>query len=142
MRSDVRKAIEILRKGELVVYPTDTLYGLGADIFNEDAVRKVFEVKRRPLSNPLPIAVSGFKMLEEVAFVDDKAMRLARVFLHGKLTLLLRKKLPKSYCYQNLNLYYIFLNKQFEFQGLHFVLVVQYFFEVLHFFVVQFFRFL
>ncbi|KAA0006255.1 MAG: threonylcarbamoyl-AMP synthase [Thermoplasmata archaeon] len=89
---DVSEAVVALSKGELVVYPTDTLYGIGADVYNEVAVRKVFEIKKRPLSNPLPIAVSDFEMLEKVAYVDDKAMRLADFFLPGKLTLVLKKK--------------------------------------------------
>jgi len=89
---DVSKAVDALSRGELVVYPTDTLYGLGADIYNEVAVRKVFEIKKRPWSIPLSIAVSGFKMLEEVAYLDDKAILLAKVFLPGKLTLVLKKK--------------------------------------------------
>jgi len=89
---DVSEAVAALSKGELVVYPTDTLYGIGADVCNEVAVRKVFEIKKRPLSKPLPIAVSDFEMLEKVAYVDDKAMRLADFFLPGKLTLVLKKK--------------------------------------------------
>ena len=89
---DVSEAVAALSKGELVIYPTDTLYGIGADVYNEVAVRKVFEIKKRPLSNPLPIAVSDFEMLEKVAYVDDKAMRLADFFLPGKLTLVLKKK--------------------------------------------------
>ena len=46
------KAIEALKNGDIVVYPTDTLYALGADVYNEKAVSKIFKVKRRPLKNP------------------------------------------------------------------------------------------
>jgi len=89
---DLSKAIAALANGEIIVYPTDTLYGLGADIYNANAVRKVFEIKKRPMSNPLSVAVSSFKELEKIAFTDDKTRRLAESFLPGKLTLILKKK--------------------------------------------------
>ena len=89
---DLSKAIAALANGEIIVYPTDTLYGLGADIYNADAVRKVFEIKKRPMSNPLSVAVSSFNELEKIAFTDDKTRRLAESFLPGKLTLILKKK--------------------------------------------------
>ena len=89
---DLSKAIQGLREGYVVVYPTDTLYALGADIFNEKAVKQVFEIKKRPLSVPLPVAVSDFDMLDKIALVDDKARCLADFFLPGPLTLVLTKK--------------------------------------------------
>ena len=89
---DLFKAIAALANGEIIVYPTDTLYGLGADIYNADAVRKVFEIKKRPMSNPLSVAVSSFNELEKIAFTDDKTRCLAESFLPGKLTLILKKK--------------------------------------------------
>lgn len=89
---DLSRAITALRNGGIIVYPTDTLYGLGADIYNVDAVRKVFEIKKRPLSNPLSIAVFSFDELKKIAFTDDKTRCLAESFLPGKLTLILNKK--------------------------------------------------
>ena len=89
---DLSKAITALLNGKVIVYPTDTLYGLGADIFNEDAVSKIFEIKKRPTDNPLPIAVSDPEMLEKIAFLDEKSAKLVESFLPGKLTLILRKK--------------------------------------------------
>jgi L-threonylcarbamoyladenylate synthase len=89
---DLSKAIVALVNGNVIVYPTDTLYGLGADIFNEDAVRKVFEIKKRPTNMPLSVAVSNFEMLEKIAIVDDRTRLLAESFLPGKLTLILKKK--------------------------------------------------
>ncbi|MCK4365903.1 MAG: threonylcarbamoyl-AMP synthase [Thermoplasmatales archaeon] len=89
---DLSKAITALLNGKVIVYPTDTLYGLGADIFNEDAVKKIFDIKKRPLKNPLPIAVSDFEMLEKIAFVDERSANLISSFLPGKLTLILSKK--------------------------------------------------
>lgn len=91
-RVDLSEAIKVLHEGGVIVYPTDTLYALGADIFNENAVRKVFEIKRRPLDNPLPVAVSSFKHIEDVAFVNESILHLAECFLPGALTLVLNKK--------------------------------------------------
>jgi len=89
---DLSKAITSLLNGKLIVYPTDTLYGLGADIFNEEAVKKVFKIKKRPFENPLPIAVSDFEMLNKIAIVDRNSATLIKKFLPGKLTLILTKK--------------------------------------------------
>ncbi|MGD0817545.1 MAG: L-threonylcarbamoyladenylate synthase [Methanomassiliicoccales archaeon] len=81
-----------LRSGHLIVYPTETVYGLGADPFDELAVKRVFKAKKRPYDMPLSIAVSNARMLEELAFVDDRARKLIDTFLPGPLTLLLQKK--------------------------------------------------
>lgn len=89
---DLSKAIAALQDGDIVVYPTDTLYALGADVYNDGAVRQVFKVKKRPFNNPLPVAVSDFDVVEEIAFVDDNVRRLAECFLPGSLTLVLNKK--------------------------------------------------
>jgi L-threonylcarbamoyladenylate synthase len=89
---NLSKAITALLNGKVIVYPTDTLYGLGADIFNEDAVGKIFEIKKRPIDNPLPIAVSDLESLEKIAFIDKKTKHLTEAFLPGKLTLILNKK--------------------------------------------------
>jgi L-threonylcarbamoyladenylate synthase len=86
------KAIEALQNGDIVVYPTDTLYAFGVDIHNKDAVGKVFEVKKRPLDNPLPVAVSDLAYIEKIAFVSGIARDLAEQFLPGPLTMILNKK--------------------------------------------------
>jgi len=91
-RIELSKAIEALRNGDIVVYPTDTLYAFGVDIHNKDAVRKVFEVKKRPLDIPLPVAVSNLVDIEKIAFVSDIARDLAEYFLPGPLTMILNKK--------------------------------------------------
>ena len=91
-KTDFSKAISALKNGEVIVYPTDTLYGLGADIYNEAAVKKVFEIKNRPFNDPLSVAVSNIAEIEEIAYIDDKTKILVDRFLPGKLTLLLKKK--------------------------------------------------
>lgn len=86
------RVVSALKSGNIIVYPTDTLYGLGADIFNDVAVKKVFKVKNRPFNVPLSVAVSCIDDLEKIAFVDDKARKIINEFLPGRLTLILKKK--------------------------------------------------
>jgi L-threonylcarbamoyladenylate synthase len=89
---EVDEIVTALKEGELVVYPTDTLYGIGADPFNENSVKKVFLAKNRPFDMPLSIAVSNEKMMESVAVLNDNARKLIRRFLPGALTILLTRK--------------------------------------------------
>jgi len=90
--NDRDEIIAALKAGELVIYPTDTLYGVGADPFNEGSVKKVFVAKGRPFDMPLSIAVSSEKMMESVAVLNDKARTGIRKFLPGPLTVMLTKK--------------------------------------------------
>ena len=86
------KAISSLSKGRIIVYPTDTLYGLGADIFNKEAVKQVFKIKNRPLSLPISIAVSCIEDLDKIAYVDNKIKKIIDIFLPGKLTIIIKKR--------------------------------------------------
>jgi len=88
----VREAVRVLQHDGLVVYPTDTIYGLGGDAFSEEAILKVFEAKQRPLSNPISIAVSDRDMIFGVARVDRAAEFLIDRLLPGPVTLLLPAK--------------------------------------------------
>ena len=92
MNEGVKRAVEILRNGGLVIYPTDTLYGLGASALDEPAIKSVFAAKKRPASNPLPIAVSSIKMIKAYAEFPSSAEKLAGEFLPGALTMVLKKK--------------------------------------------------
>lgn len=89
---DIKKAADIIRKGGIVIYPTDTLYGIGANIFSEEALRKVFAIKKRTADKPVSVAVSGFKMMDELVHMSEKERRFIRNFLPGPVTVLLRKK--------------------------------------------------
>jgi L-threonylcarbamoyladenylate synthase len=85
----VEHAVEILRHDGTVVYPTDTIYGLGADAFSDEAILKVYEAKRRPLSEPISIAVSCCDMLFGVAKVDEESLEFIGEFLPGPFTVVL-----------------------------------------------------
>jgi L-threonylcarbamoyladenylate synthase len=85
----IERAAELLRRGELVVFPTETVYGLGADAFQAAALEGIFAAKGRPLSDPLIVHVADDTMLENLtAALPDKARALARVFWPGPLTLI------------------------------------------------------
>ncbi len=92
LEQQIAQGIEVLKTGGIVAYPTDTLYGLGADAFNEAAVARIFEVKRRPLSMALPLLLANVSWLERVALnVSPAAKILAVRFWPGALTLVLHK---------------------------------------------------
>ena len=61
------EAVSLLKAGELVAFPTETVYGLGADAFNGDAVKKIFEAKGRPQDNPLIVHIASVEQAAEVA---------------------------------------------------------------------------
>jgi L-threonylcarbamoyladenylate synthase len=89
---EIDRAAEILRAGGLVAFPTETVYGLGADATNRTALRRLFAVKRRPSSHPLIVHLADASWLDRWACeVSDDAHRLARHFWPGPLTLVLRR---------------------------------------------------
>jgi L-threonylcarbamoyladenylate synthase len=88
----VNLAIRTLNKGGVVAFPTDTVYGLGASFLDEEAVEKIYIVKRRARGLPIPLLLSEESQLDEVARrVPEIARRLARRFWPGALTLVLPK---------------------------------------------------
>ena len=95
LESDIRKAAQILRKGGLVAFPTETVYGLGADCESELAVRRIFAVKGRPSRHPLIVHLADpVQMWDYAAEVPSLAERLAARFWPGPLTIILKKN-PK-----------------------------------------------
>ena len=88
----IRQAAVLLRAGELVAFPTETVYGLGADALNAEAVPKIFEAKGRPSDNPLIVHVGSFEAVEPLCEVNGRAQALMNAFWPGPLTLLLPKK--------------------------------------------------
>ena len=88
----VNQALEVLRSGGVMLYPTDTLYGLGADAFSNTAVDKVYAIKERDEKKPMAMVVSDLDMAAEYVEVTEDARKLAAAFLPGPLTLVLKKK--------------------------------------------------
>ena len=90
---DIKKAIEILNKEQLVAIPTETVYGLGGNALSSKAVAEIFKVKNRPSFDPLIIHTDSLEKVEKyVKSIPEKAMLLAREFMPGSLTLLLPKE--------------------------------------------------
>src|SRR5580693_1600153 len=86
----VRRAVELLRGGEVVALPTETVYGLAANALDEKAVAKIFEIKGRPSVNPLIVHVTSLEMAKRcVSAFPPLAEQLARAFWPGPLTLVL-----------------------------------------------------
>ena len=88
----LNRAINALDHGHIIVYPTDTLYALGAKIVEKRAVLHIFSIKNRPLSLPLPVAFSDENMVSDYVFLSSLAKRLLAHFLPGKVTLVCKKK--------------------------------------------------
>ena len=82
----IEKAVSVLKHDGLVIYPTETVYGLGADAFSDEAIQKVYEAKGRNFSKPISIAVSDFEMLAAVARVDSRMQEFIEAFLPGPVT--------------------------------------------------------
>jgi len=88
----IELAVEIIESGGIVAFPTDTVYGLGANPFNEGAVERIYRLKRRSRKLPLPLLLADRSDVAKVAaVVPEIAWRLAEHFLPGGLTLVLRK---------------------------------------------------
>ena len=91
VRKQVERAAAILREGGVVAYPTDTIYGLGADAYHDAAVKKVFTVKQRPFGLPLPVLLANAGQLHNLAISNPLAHRLMQKFWPGGLTIIMYK---------------------------------------------------
>jgi L-threonylcarbamoyladenylate synthase len=92
LQGQVNRAVGVLRSGGIAAYPTDTVYGLGADVFNNGAVTKVFAVKKRPLNMPLPILIAETsQLLELVEVIPPTAKLLMDKFWPGGLTIIFHR---------------------------------------------------
>lgn len=95
---DLIPAIEILRAGGLVAFPTETVYGLGADALDEKAAKKIYEAKGRPSDNPLIVHIADVKALEDLAVdIPEAAYALAEAYWPGPLTMILKKSKKVPY---------------------------------------------
>ena len=88
----IRQAAQALARGEIVAFPTETVYGLGGNALDARAIAKVFAAKERPRFNPLIVHVPGIEAAERYAVMNDVAWRLAEAFWPGPLSLVLNKR--------------------------------------------------
>lgn len=93
----IRKVAEVLKKGGVIGYPTDTIYGVGCDLFNPEAIRKIHRLKKLDGNKPLSFICSDLKDISQYAFVSTSAYKLMKRLLPGAYTFVLKatKLVPK-----------------------------------------------
>jgi L-threonylcarbamoyladenylate synthase len=91
-------AITAIKKGKIVVFPTDTVYGIGCDPYNQNSIKSIYQIKNRSPSKLFPILGLSKNELSEIAFFDERANKIAEKYWPGEITLVLKlkdKKLKK-----------------------------------------------
>ena len=107
-QADLARAGKVLRGGGLVAFPTETVYGLGANGLDADACARIYEAKGRPSDNPLILHVSDRAMVEMVAAeVTPMAEKLLAAFMPGPITLILRRKIAELFKHLKTRFYFI-----------------------------------
>ncbi|RUM34734.1 MAG: threonylcarbamoyl-AMP synthase [Desulfobulbus sp.] len=93
----ISQVIDVLKRGGVICYPTDTMYGVGCDIFNQKAVKRVYQLKKRPKQKPFSFMCSSLKNISKYGHVGNTAYRLMRKNLPGPYTFVLpgSKLVPK-----------------------------------------------
>lgn len=77
---------------KVIIFPTDTVYGIGTPIFDIEGINRIYEIKKRPKDKPLACLCADLKQIESIAYLNDKAIKLIKEFLPGPLTLILKSK--------------------------------------------------
>ncbi|GAB4437092.1 MAG: L-threonylcarbamoyladenylate synthase [bacterium] len=93
------KSAELLSRGGLVIFPTETVYGIGADPYNLEAVERIFQIKGRKRDNPLIFHISNLDMLSELAYVPKSVETVIEEFMPGPLTLVFKSKIERKYTF-------------------------------------------
>lgn len=103
-RKVLEKAVNILKKGGVIVYPTETCYGLGADAENKSAVKRIFKIKKRKFEKSFLVLVSSLAMAKKYVIFNKLALKIAKKFWPGPLTLVLEVKDKKKFKSKTLGL--------------------------------------
>lgn len=82
----------ILNSGDVIIFPTDTVYGIGGKIDDLEALEKIYEIKKRPKDKRLAVLCGSIEEIERIAYLNDKAMKLIEKFMPGALTVILKSK--------------------------------------------------
>lgn len=88
----IKKIVNLLQQGGTIIYPTDTVYGLGANALDAQAVKKVFKIKKRSFSKPVSILVRSVEMASKAAIIDKKTRKILEKIWPGPITVILNKK--------------------------------------------------
>lgn len=94
----IKKAVEVLKNGGVIIYPTDTVYGLGCDIFNKEAVERIYSIKNEALTKLYSFLIHDLKDISNYAKVSDYAYKMMKKHLPGPYTFVLpaSKEVPKK----------------------------------------------
>jgi len=94
----LKEAAQLIKQGELVAFPTETVYGLGANALDSKAVKKIFKVKGRPSDNPLIVHIAKKEQLYKIAYIKPETIKIIQKFWPGPLTIILKNKknIPKE----------------------------------------------
>jgi len=93
----IEEIVEVIKNGGVVVCPTDTVYGLLADAANKKAVEKVFQIKKRSKTKPLPIFVKDIKAAKKFAYISEEQKKILKDKWPGKFTFVLKKRKEKIF---------------------------------------------
>ncbi len=88
----INEAARLINEGEIVAFPTETVYGLGGDATNQEAIKKIFVAKDRPLDNPFIVHLYDIDAISEVAYLTEEAKKIFDAFSPGPITVVLKKK--------------------------------------------------
>jgi len=88
----IKAAYDSIKKGGIIVFPTDTVYGIGCDPYNKDAINKIYKIKGRDKTKQLPVLAYSKKEIKEIAYFDENSEKISDKFWPGPLTLILKVK--------------------------------------------------
>ena len=95
----IRKSVEIIENGGVIIFPTDTVYGIGCDPYDANAVKKIYEIKSREKIKSLPVLASSIEIVKQISIIDEFTEKIIKKYWPGPLTLILKlkdKNLKKS----------------------------------------------
>ncbi len=92
----IKKAVEIINQGGIIIFPTDTVYGIGCNPYNKKSVEKIYDIKSRNISKPFPILAYSKEIAEKIAFFDEYSKKIVEQFWPGPLTIILKLTDEKS----------------------------------------------
>ena len=95
----IRKSVEIIENGGVIIFPTDTVYGIGCNPYNANAVKKIYQIKSREKTKSLPVLASSIEIVKQITIIDEFTEKIVKKYWPGPLTLILKlkdKNLKKS----------------------------------------------
>ena len=88
----IRKSVEIIENGGVIIFPTDTVYGIGCNPYDANAVKKIYEIKSREKMKSLPVLASSIEIVKQISIIDEFTEKIIKKYWPGQLTLILKLK--------------------------------------------------